>query len=293
MISCPSCSATYQVSEPSCPECGFAPQQIGGFISWSPAVANGGGGFKPEFFSELIKLEQKNFWFKSRNKLIIWALRKYGCSFDSFLEIGCGTGFVLSAVEKAFPSVAVTGSEVFSNGLSFAATRAVRANFIQMDARDIPYVDEFSVVGAFDVLEHIPEDDKVLAAIYRAVKPGGVVMITVPQHQWLWSETDEYWCHVRRYSADEIHKKIVEAKFEILRSTSFVSLLLPAMLALRFRKKISKQFDAFEELRTPPLLNRALGAVLAIERFLIKIGIAFPAGGSRLIVARKTIHDPI
>ena len=60
-------------------------------------------GFKPEYFEKLVTLEEKNFWFKSRNKIIINILKKYIDNMQSFLEIGCGTGFVTSAIAKAFP----------------------------------------------------------------------------------------------------------------------------------------------------------------------------------------------
>ena len=63
---------------------------------------------------------------------------------------------------------------------------------IQMDARSIPYTDEFDVVGAFDVLEHVEQDAEALSAMYRACRTGGGILITVPQHKFLWSAVDEY-----------------------------------------------------------------------------------------------------
>ena len=65
-----------------------------------------------------------------------------------------------------------------------------------MDARRIPFEDEFDVIGAFDVLEHIKEDEQVLVQMHRAVKSGGGIMLTVPQHMFLWSEQDVQAHHV-------------------------------------------------------------------------------------------------
>ena len=47
------------------------------------------------------------------------------------------------------------------------------ARFFQMDARNIPFENEFDVIGVFDVLEHIEEDEIVFSQIFRAVKSGG------------------------------------------------------------------------------------------------------------------------
>ncbi|MEI7996904.1 MAG: class I SAM-dependent methyltransferase, partial [Methylococcaceae bacterium] len=146
---------------------------VSGFISYAPELAlEGGGGFKSGFFRDLAALEDKNFWFRSRNNLIVWALGKYNPSFRSFLEIGCGTGYVLSGISKAFPDRKFFGSEIFTTGLSFAAERLTSAHLMQMDAREIPFVEELYVIGAFDVLEHIKEDDEVLVQVHQALKPG-------------------------------------------------------------------------------------------------------------------------
>jgi SAM-dependent methyltransferase len=158
---------------------------------------------------------------------------------------------------------------------------------MQMDARRIPYADEFDVIGAFDVLEHIAEDETVLAQLHRALKPGGGLLITVPQHPRLWSSADQFACHVRRYTASEIHSKVEQAGFEIVRSTSFVSLLLPAMLASRRRGRDSGGFDPRDEFRIGRAANRALEEIMRIERLLIRMGVSFPVGGSRLIVTRR------
>jgi SAM-dependent methyltransferase len=220
--------------------------------------------------------------------LLIWALGKYCPESRSFLEIGCGTGYVVSGIAKAYPLVELHGSEIFTEGLAFAASRQPAINFMQMDARHIPFVDEFDAIGAFDVLEHIEADEQVLVQMREALKPRGVMLLTVPQHAWLWSPVDEYACHVRRYSAKELHAKVEGAGFEILRSTSFVSSLLPAMWVTRFtQKRSAKGIDATAELRISPWLNKILETILRAEVAMIRNGMNFPLGGSLLIVARK------
>lgn len=285
---CLKCSEVFSSQAWICPACGYEPTKLNDVLVHSPEFANEGGGFKPEYFSELSRLESTNFWFKARNDLILWALRAYRPDVRSFLEVGCGTGFVLSGIAEVFPDVSLTGSEIFLTGLSHAAKRVPRAGFMQMDARHIPFVHEFDAIGAFDVLEHIEADEAVLAQLHKALKPQGILLLTVPQHQWLWSASDDYACHVRRYSSKEIDSKVRSAGFQILRSSSFVTLLLPLMMLSRMRQKSGAgEFVAEDEFKIHPFLNKILYSLMSIEQTPIRLGFNYPAGGSRLIVARK------
>lgn len=287
---CLKCEHIFSSNAWVCPVCGHEPIKLNGIDAHAADFANSGGGFKPEYFSELAKLEATNFWFRARNELILWALRTYMPNAHTFLEVGCGTGFVLSGIAKVHPKMALSGSEIFLAGLLHAAERIPAAHFMQMDARHMPFLDEFDAIGAFDVLEHIEEDEAVLAQLHKALKPDGVLLLTVPQHPWLWSASDTYACHVRRYTAQELHDKIVSTGFRIERSTSFVSLLLPAMLLSRRKKHpVDAKYDATAELRLPNSLNAFFLGIMLLEQKLICRGVNFPLGGSRLIVARKVI----
>lgn len=289
MKRCLACQHNFASSVTECPACGFSPVLEDGFPLYAPDFAESGGGFKSSYFAELANLEGQNFWFRSRNQLIVWALNKYCKDFQSFLEVGCGTGFVLSGVSHAFSGATLLGSEIFTAGLGFAAKRLPSVKFIQMDARNIPFREEFDVIGAFDVLEHIEEDEDVLRQFHAALKPHGFILLTVPQHAWLWSSLDEYACHVRRYSADDIHRRIEASGFQIVRSTSFVTTLLPAMFLSRLlqRSRSAKEIDVTAELKLPAWLNSIFLGLLNFETFLIKGGVNFPVGGSRLVVAKK------
>jgi len=285
---CPACSTRYDGDQWLCQACGHQPPRIEGFHSLAPELAHSGAGFQPDAFAELAALEAGNFWFRARNQLIIWALRHHFPMMRRYLEIGCGTGYVLNGVAQAYPQAILTGSEVFSVGLPYAASRVKNAELLQMDAKRIPYVDEFDVIGAFDVLEHIKEDEAVLAEMLRALRPGGGIAITVPQHPWLWSHQDEYACHVRRYRIGELREKVLQTGFKVEFETSFVSLLLPAMIASRMtRRNAPANNDAIAELRLPTFLNRAFEGVMNAERQLIRIGMRFPLGGSLLLIAKK------
>jgi hypothetical protein len=101
---------------------------------------------------------------------------------------------------------------------------------------------------------------------------------------------DEHACHARRYAANDLHTKIETAGFQIVRSTSFVTTLLPAMMASRLlqKKLLDSKFDSTTELKIHPWLNWVFLKFLGLELTLIRIGFNFPVGGSRLVVARKS-----
>jgi len=245
------------------------------------------GGFDEGSFEHLPLAEERSFWFRSRNRLIVWALRRYFPNAQSMLEVGCGTGFVLAGVRNAFPYMRLVGGELFRAGLEVAAQRVPDAELLELDARKLPFEAEFDIVGAFDVLEHIEEDDKALLEMRAALRPGGGLVVTVPQHPALWSAVDEYSRHVRRYRRSELLTKLSASGFEIVHWTSFVSLLLPVLALSRRRFRGAKAYDPLSEYRAPPFVDSAFGWVLTVERALIRFGLSLPAGGSLLAVARR------
>lgn len=271
-----------------CPACNATVATIDGVPCYASELARESPGFKAEHFAELAKLEEGNFWFRARNELIVHVLRRYFPQARSMLEIGCGTGYVLRGVTENLPDVHVSGSEIFLEGLTFAARRVPKADLFQMDAQNIPYSGEFDLIGAFDVLEHIADDERVLHEIHDALKPGGGAIFTVPQHPGLWSVQDDIACHERRYRRHELADKLRAAGFHVVFSTSFVSLLLPLLAASRWRKrKADGIVDATAEFRLPAPLNAALYQVLHLEKLLIQANLRFPIGGTRLIAATK------
>lgn len=283
---CCNCGGIFHSFDWKCDFCHSIPEYIGSFPVFAPELAGQSEGFKVDFFENLALSESNNFWFISRNKLIIWALKKYFPGFENMLEIGCGTGFVLSAVEKEFPIPSFVGSDIFAEGLKHAAKRIKRAELLQMDCRKIPYVEEFDVIGAFDVIEHVEEDREALKQIHRAVRPGGGIIITVPQHKFLWSKIDEYSCHFRRYSSTELRSKVEGAGFKIIRITSFVSLLFPFMLASRLKTR-SSEYNPEDEFKINNVINRLFTKVLSLEQRFVQMGVNMPVGGSLLLIAKK------
>jgi SAM-dependent methyltransferase len=241
--------------------------------------------YDPDGFAHIFGVEDRHFWFVERNRLICWALRKYFPNARSFCEVGCGTGVVLRAMEREFPGLNLTGMDCFPEALDLARQRLKRTILLNGDILNLPLTSAVDVIGAFDVLEHIPDDKAALAGLYRAIKPGGGLILTVPQHRFLWSVSDEIGHHQRRYDRADLVRKVEAEGFRILRVTSFVSILLP-LLWLNRRRASSKE-DALSELKIGDKLNTLCGAMLAFERGLIRSGLSLPMGSSLLLVALR------
>jgi 2-polyprenyl-3-methyl-5-hydroxy-6-metoxy-1,4-benzoquinol methylase len=205
------------------------------------------------------------------------------------MEVGCGTGFVLSAMAASRSWDRLYGSELYEEGLVFARQRLNgSAELIQMDARSIPErYRGMDVIGAFDVIEHIEEDETVLRGIHQALKPEGGLMIAVPQHQWLWSSIDEISHHVRRYSADDLHNKIKRAGFRILFSGSYTFALLPAMMLSRIAKRGDDTIKPTAKYSATRSVNALLRTISNAEVALTLAGARFPIGGSRVSWRRR------
>ena len=238
--------------------------------------------FDPTAFDRLAQVEARHFWFVERRRLISWTLRRYFPAARSFCEVGCGTGFVLEGVARDHPQLAVTGVDPFPRALTLAAARVPAARLQQSSIHD-SNGDVFDVVGCFDVLEHIPDDQRALAQLVRRVRPGGGLILTVPQHPRLWSAADEIGHHQRRYTRRGLLRQLRAANLRCLRATSFMTFLLP-LLALR--RSASTREAALAELHPSPIANTVGGALLRLERGLIACGVSLPWGSSLLIVAR-------
>ncbi|ARM87426.1 SAM-dependent methyltransferase protein [Rhizobium sp. CIAT894] len=289
MKRCLACDAVYEADIWRCPKCDTIVPLEDGFLTFAPALAHDNDGFASSSHEQLQALQHGSFWFRARNRLITDLVRRYFVKSQRALEVGCGTGFVLTALREALPQAVLCGSEIYLNGLPYARERLKGAGqLFQMDARDLPFHGEFDLLCAFDVLEHIDEDELVLRQMAQALRADGGVLLAVPQHPGLWSRNDDLAFHKRRYRRGELEQKCAAAGLDVIFSTSFVTSLLPVFALQRATRSRSKDHDPARELQLPRFVDRSFEMLLDGERQLIRLGVRLPAGGSRFVVARKT-----
>jgi SAM-dependent methyltransferase len=279
-------------AEPGEPAATFT--EIDGFRCYAPELARDHADYPSDGFAVTAAVEASSFWCRSRNRVLRGVVERFTDPLRplAMLEIGCGIGGVVGALRR-FPHLRLTASEIYIQGLRYARSKFPDVDFIQLDATAIPFRSEFDIVGAFDVLEHIQDDERVMQGVHEALRPGGLFIVTVPQYQWMWSALDDIVRHKRRYSRSDLLRKIRRNHFDVLFCSSFVSTLFPAMAASRLlsRGRLApddekKAFAA--EVTLPRAANRVCDWVMRVDELALRLGMSLPFGGSLLVVARKS-----
>jgi SAM-dependent methyltransferase len=238
--------------------------------------------------ARLSAIEKRHFWFVARTKILIWIAEKKIGHFASILDVGVRTGTVLEAFHIRFPRIALYGTELCETDLDFARKRLPMATLWQENALDLSCkMGVYDVIGAFDVIEHISEDRTVLRNFARALSKEGVLLLTVPQHKWLWSVIDEQADHERRYTRVELIEKVSECGLKVEYATSFFFFLIPILWAMRRSPLGGKKLEAEKEFAVSNSVNGLLNLVMSLEFWCLRRGWTFPWGGSLLLLARK------
>lgn len=297
MLLCPSCkNPLLEESEQySCNICGKKYRIKKGFIQFTGDTQNNEQYFPDNAFEILYQSEEKNFWFRIRNKIIGNAVTRHLSPPSRIREVGCGTGYVSRYLKKL--GYHMECADLFFDALQFCKKRDAGSRYYQCNLADRVFVEEFEGICAFDVLEHIDEDTTVLKNLYAALKPGGFLFITVPADKRLWSAMDTYAEHKRRYSAHDLRSKIEGNGFKVLKLSYFMTFLFPFIFLSRkislkkgnldeesMKKRIQK--EERNQLQPNVLLNAVFFIIFSLEVPLLR-SFNFPFGSSLLCVAVK------
>ena len=89
-----------------------------------------------------------------------------------------------------------------------------------------------------DVLEHLDDDVAALVTARRALRPSGLLVITVPAYRWLWSGHDVALGHRRRYTARELSRVVERAELAVVHASYFNTLLFPEIGRASCRERV-------------------------------------------------------
>ncbi|GAA2732538.1 class I SAM-dependent methyltransferase [Pedococcus aerophilus] len=206
---------------------------------------------------KLAALEDAHWWYRERRHLLSRMVAEV--TPGTALDIGAAGGGNTRVLQAAGWCVAAL--EYGADGAEVAAERGL--SVLRADATALPVADDsLDLVVAFDVLEHILDDDAAVAEVARALRPGGRFLVAVPADPRLWSDHDVAVDHVRRYTRTTLREVLERGGFEVASMTSWNVLLRP-VVALRRRTSSGSDLDTVH-----PVVNLGLRAIVTVERWL-------------------------
>jgi len=238
-----------------------------------------------DVFQRMHEIEAVHWWFAARRQIIsatLGRIVKLRAGAD-IMEAGCGTGGNLALLASLGE---VDAFEYDTKARAIAAEKSglnIEAGALP---DDIPFAPKtYDVIGLFDVLEHIEDDQATLAALAARLKTAGKIVVTVPAFPWLWSKHDESHHHFRRYTKATLRKTASSAGLKVEKIFYFNSFLLPVAIGLRAAKALFR-ISAPDDSLPSPWLNNSMRLVFASERHLIG-RLSLPVGLSVCAVISK------
>lgn len=248
---------------------------------------------KKRQYQELYDLEETYWWFVGRRALARQMVERHaGRQGLRLLDAGCGTGGTLSRMGGLGE---LHGLDFSPYALAFTRQRGFDLLAVG-DLTAMPYrPGSFDAVLSCDVLEHLGDDRGGLAEMARVLRPGGHVVLTLPAHQFLWSEHDEALDHRRRYSARQVRAMLQEAGLDVVKLSPVVTAAFLPILFFRLMQRLRRRRpdEPKTDLRVLPWpLNSLLIAILSVENWWLRFG-NLPVGTSLVAVGRKPVSDAV
>lgn len=239
-------------------------------------------------YAKMDALEKDHWWFVAKRQFLAVLIHKYAGQGGRLLDIGCGTGAVLdffSTQGGKTKGFQVEGIDMSPAALEYCHKKGLKVALGKAEV--LVYADNtFDVIIASDVLEHIEDTDSVLREISRVLKPGGIFVVTVPAHQFLFSQHDVALHHVRRYSKNILATSL--QKHFTIQWLGWIHaiILIPAIIARLGRRFLpsKKDSDVGEPNR---LINALMKKAYSIEFFWFNYA-KLPWGLSLAAIVKKS-----
>ena len=237
-------------------------------------------------YDRMAELDELHWWYRARREVIAALIDRYAKPGGdaAVLEVGCGTGHNLPMLARFGRVDAVEIDE---------AARAVAEKRLGREVHGAPLPElkgvraaKYDLIGAFDVIEHVPDDRAAVAALAKRLKPGGRLVVTVPAHQWMWSAHDVVNHHQRRYAKAQLKALIEGSPLKLEKIGYFNSLLFLLAVAARFAGKNAGK-DSSDDTLPPKPVNWAFEKIFGLERHLVG-RLPLPPGLSLFAVAAAT-----
>ncbi len=246
---------------------------------------------RKDLYQDLGHREDSHFWHRAKRQLVEGLIVRYhhkDAGRTKILDVGCGTSGNAHMLQQFGEAWGIDASQ---QAVQLSRKKGL-VNILRQNAEKTSFKNNsFDVITILDLLEH-SDDVRVLKEAYRILKIGGIIILTVPAYQALWSRWDEILGHKRRYNRSSLYAKLSKQHFQILKlSYCFSFLLLPVMIVRVLKSFLYTKADYPSDfaLGGDGCINTFLGLLSSLERFiLITLNINIPCGLSIIVVCRKS-----
>jgi SAM-dependent methyltransferase len=221
-----------------------------------------------EVFAIHSELEETHWWFTARRSILRRVVDAVTAERPgkTVLDIGCGVGATLTAFHPDYRAI---GFDPSPDAIEFGRDRHPGIDLRVGDVDDArSCVEAADVVLLNDVIEHVADDRALLSPLVERMRPGSVLLVTVPADMRLWSPHDVALGHFRRYDVGLLRRATLGQPLDEIFLSYFNSRLYPlvrgARLLARFRR-VSSGEKGTDLRATPWPLNALLHRVFAGE----------------------------
>jgi SAM-dependent methyltransferase len=224
-----------------------------------------------EVYLTLARVEDHHWWFRARRAIATRILQGLELPANAtILEVGSGTGGNLAMLSDFGRLFAM---ELNPEARALSDRRSIIKAEEGILPDGIPFGNQqFDLIAAFDVLEHIEPDLESLVALRARLAVGGKLLMTVPAFRFLWGPHDESHHHKRRYRLGPFTRLVERAGYQIILANYYNFWLFPIVAAARLLDRCkSVRYQNGAQLSIPPApINRLLEAVLPANAICTK-----------------------
>lgn len=233
-------------------------------------------------------VEDEYWWYRALRNEVVGMIRPARPNF-CLLDAGCGSGGMLAALARHFPSAVLAGMDQSEHGLALTASRSTGATLTPGNVNELPFPDtQFDFVLSLDVLTNRDVNDQAaLREAYRVLQSGGELIVNVAAFDFLQGSHDVAVDADRRYTRRQLAGLLRGAGFGISRMTYWNMTLLPVVALMRWRSRKTPDAEAQSDFAPLPLgLNAILTGLVRLE-FMLSSVVPLPFGTSLMAMARK------